>query len=158
MFAGNPNKVPVFVSGCGIGLRPRIGELVARRFGPIATREVLSASLRKAELSMHTFSQRILGDVKAVGQALKLEPGIRPSFSKATISTIIQVMFAAMMNRDYDAAGLYRYLEARDCPFDRETIDFLLNAFEGDDPDHHLWSRGSLGEYDPLPGAIPAWS
>ena len=106
---------------------------------------------------MISFSQRILGDIRAVSAALKLEPGIRPDLSRATIPNIVQVMYAAMMNRAYDAASLFRYLEARECPYPRDTIDFRLLNFEGGDPDHHLWGRGVLGEYNPLTGTMPRW-
>ena len=106
---------------------------------------------------MYTFSQRMLGNVEQIRMALKCEPGIRPNFARADIRTIIQIIFAAMMNGSFDGAAIYRYLEARGCTFDRETIDFLLNAYEGTDPEQHLWERRSLGDFQPLTAAIPAW-
>lgn len=69
---------------------------------------------------------------------------------RATVRTFAVVMFCAMDHGHTNAASLHRYLQARGCPFDREAIDFLLTAFEGDDPRRHLWARDCLGAYRPL--------
>ena len=92
---------------------------------------------------MLTFSQSLLGNVAQVSAALDLEPGIRLDFTKADLRTVVRVMYAVMMRRSIDAAGLHRHLEARGCRFDRDTVDFLLNAYEGPDPDHHFGRGGT---------------
>lgn len=90
-----------------------------------------------------------------VREAISHEPAIRPNFERASISHIIVVMFAAMMKGMTTASSIYRYLDDRGCRFDRDTIDFLLNAYEGDDAERHLWSRMPAGDYMPLLEALP---
>ena len=104
---------------------------------------------------MYTFTRRLLLDALRVREALKLEPGIRPSFERAGIRTIITIIFCAMWNGAGDAAAIYRYLNNRDCQFGRSTIDFLLTAYEGQNADYHLWQRDALGNYRPLLAALP---
>lgn len=106
---------------------------------------------------MYTFPQRLLGDIKQLQAALNHEPAIRPSFAKAGISTVVRIIFATMLNGLSQSAAIFHYLEARGCQFDRDTIDFLLAAYEGEDPRNHLWQRGNLGGYEPLVEAMPAW-
>ncbi len=106
---------------------------------------------------MYSFNQRLVGNVRHVREALDHEPGIQPNFSKADITTIIVVMYAVMSRGSFTSYSLYEYLTLRGCPFDRKTIEFLLDAYEGPAPDQHLWQRDHLGAYVPLFTAAPAW-
>lgn len=103
---------------------------------------------------MYSFSERLLQIAPCVREALRLEPKVRLCFQRADMTTIAVVMFCLMWQRACDASSLYGYLDARGCPFDRTTIEFLLNAFDGDDPRHHLWTRGNQGDYLPLVWAL----
>jgi hypothetical protein len=103
---------------------------------------------------MYSFSTRLVLNVANIREALRHEPAIRPNFAHAKLSDLIPIIFALFWNGIDTVNGVYRYLEARDCKFDRDAIEFLINAYEGDEPEH-LWSRGNLGDYLPNFEALP---
>jgi hypothetical protein len=103
----------------------------------------------------YTFTNRLLLSARQVREAISREPQIRPDYSGADLKTIVVVMYAAMWSGVYEPDALYHYLEARGAPITRDAFNFLLDAFEGDTWEHHLWSRGNLGDYVPVLGAMP---
>lgn len=102
---------------------------------------------------MYTIVDRITLRAPSVATALSLEPEIRLNVSRADIETILVVIFCLVKTGAATSASVHRNLEARGCRFDRDVIDFLLNAYDGDDENHHLWKRASMGDYVPLYGA-----
>ena len=102
---------------------------------------------------MTTLTQHVLSFTSGVRTALRYEPGITPDFALADLSLLLAVMFCIMWNGLVEAPAIYRYLEERGCSLDRDAVYFLLSAFEGDDPDNHLWSVGPCGNYRPIMGA-----
>lgn len=98
---------------------------------------------------MITYTQRIFRSAARVGEALKLEPGVRPDFARADLTMITVVMYCLLGQGNRSPAGVYRYLSNRGCQFDRRTIDTVFDLFDGDDPKHHLWRQDMMGDYVP---------
>lgn len=104
---------------------------------------------------MYSFSTRLVLNADNVREALRHEPAIRPNFAFAGLADIVSIIYALMSNGVTTVAGIYRYLQERGCRFDRDAIEFLIDAYEGENPEQHLWSRGNLGDYLPHLDALP---
>ncbi len=104
---------------------------------------------------MHNFAnRRVFENYASVMEALDHEPDIRPNLSRAGLAMTLTVIYCLVYKGVANAAAIHRYLDARGCVFDRDAVDFLLDAYEGEDPRHHLWSRDLGGQYVPLLGAF----
>jgi hypothetical protein len=106
---------------------------------------------------MLTFTQNLIRTAPKVREALAHEPAIRPSFARAHLDTIIVVMFCLMWNGVTTPEAIHHYLSARGCDIEFGSIEFLLNAYEGEDASAHYWSRDRFGDYHPLFEAIPGY-
>lgn len=118
------------------------------------THEQPAPDFQFMENDMYTYTQRIVMNVAKVREALRHEPAIRPSFAQAGLRDLVPVIFALFQDGTTTVSGVYDYLKAHDCKFDRESIQFLIDAYEGDKP-HHLWERHNLGDYWPNFEALP---
>ncbi len=98
---------------------------------------------------MFSFPHQLISGSTALRQALALEPEVRIDLSAAGLPTVVSVMFALMLNGTSHAREIQRYLSDRNCPFDREAVQFLLDAFEGVDAELHLWVRHPEQGYSP---------
>lgn len=104
---------------------------------------------------MYTFTQRLIQAVPHTRIVLFGHPEITPDLTKAGIDTIIVVIFCAMLEGRVHANSIYGYLKQQGCQYDRDTVDFILNRYDGPDVNKHLWTRNSFGDYMPLIEAIP---
>lgn len=96
----------------------------------------------------------LVAKVSTLSDLLSFDPEIRPGFEWASLYTLVVVILALLLNRESTEQKIFEYLNSRGCGFDREVIGFLLDMFEGDDPEHHLWRlRGD--KYFPLIEAMP---
>ncbi len=79
--------------------------------------------------------------------ALCHEPAIRPNLRSANHVTTAAVILLLIRKGINSANAIYAYLSGRDCRHDLETVQFLLDAYEGGDRRHCLWWRGGAGRY-----------
>ncbi|MHA6723804.1 hypothetical protein [Sphingomonas sp. RS2018] len=84
--------------------------------------------------------------------AIDHEPDIRPNLSRAGLAMTLTIIYCLVFRGFESPAEIYRYLEARGSKFDRESIEFLIDAYEGDNPEYHLWCRNEQGRRAPLLG------
>jgi hypothetical protein len=98
---------------------------------------------------MSTFTDELKYSSPDIRHAMAFEPRIRPSFAYADVDTILQVIFCAMWRGVDTSSAICKYLSDRDCQYDNTSIRSLLAAYEGDDPDRHLWRRQDDGRYQP---------
>ncbi len=99
---------------------------------------------------MYTFSQRILDAAPRVRNMFANESAMRGLIVSTDLRTLAVLLFCLMWNGIDTATEMERYLAERGCRFDHKAIDFLLNAFDGDDPERHLWTRHNHGDYCPM--------
>ena len=99
---------------------------------------------------MYNFTQGLIVDAQRIRNVLDFEPAVRPDFSEAKITTVVALIYCLIWKGIADSAGINRYLAEHGCRFDRDVIDFLISAYEGDDPERHLWTRTSIGIYVPI--------
>lgn len=93
---------------------------------------------------MYSILRRAIGGVPTVHRMMTHESRIRLDLRKADLRTTLTVILCLMISGFDTASAFHRYLAKRGCPFDREEIEFLLDMFEGGDPDFHLWQRHDL--------------
>ncbi|MBB5698508.1 hypothetical protein [Sphingomonas yantingensis] len=71
--------------------------------------------------------------------------------SRFSIEDLVVFMYALIRTSTLDADGLYEKVVENRGSIRRETFNFILDTFDGDDPQFHLW-RCEMGEfYIPLP-------
>ena len=105
---------------------------------------------------MFSFPHQLISGSTALRRALALEPAVRLDLSAAGLRTVVGVLFALMLNGTTHAPAIQRYLSDHHCPFDREAVQFLLDAFEGVDAELHLWVRHPVQGY--LPALEARWA
>ena len=84
-------------------------------------------------------TQGIIKNAPAIRRMMQYGPKVGLDLSCADIQTVLVVMFCLMWNSVDDASCIYGRLEAMNCKLDRDSVDFLLHQFDGDDPRVHLW-------------------
>jgi hypothetical protein len=99
---------------------------------------------------MFTVTQRLIQGASFIRQMMQREPVITLDLRNADTRTILVFMYCLMVDGVDTAPAIYRYLAQRNCPLSRETIDFFLDQYDGDDPEHHLWKRHNFGDYFPM--------
>lgn len=99
---------------------------------------------------MPNFIQCIRLTSQGVREALRCEPEIQLDLHNAGLATTLAMMFALLENGVDDPDEIYGYLEARGSKFDLETIETLLEAYDGADAQYHLWTRLCDDIYVPL--------
>jgi len=82
--------------------------------------------------------------------ATRVEPVIIPDFHRADLNAVVALIFVAINRGRNTEESVFLYLEQRKCPFDLDTIRFLLNQFNGNDFRHCLWCRDKAGRYELL--------
>lgn len=98
---------------------------------------------------MNTFIDNLKYNSRSVRDALACESGDRPTLNRSGSNAILQVIYCLLWREINRPASIYKHLRERGCTYDRTAIEALLSAYEGDDPDRHLWSRDSYGRYEP---------
>lgn len=98
---------------------------------------------------MYTIAERVRQSLAQMTALINREPAIRPDFSNIDHLTLVEVMLAVIHrgNDNLNAEQIFDYLHKRGCPFDRQTIDFLLCQYDGHGETHFLWSRSRWGTY-----------
>jgi hypothetical protein len=92
-----------------------------------------------------------IDEMSRIRDALDLEPSIRLDLSQAEHTTIAAFIFCRMWRGVDEVEDIYHDLRSRRCTLTRSTVGFLLDAYEGDDPRRHLWSRDeNEGHYLPV--------
>ncbi|MES3044813.1 hypothetical protein [Sphingomonas faeni] len=99
---------------------------------------------------MTKFTQRIRLSSQGVRDALRCEPEIQLDLRHAGLAITLAVMFSLLDDGVDDPDEMYGYLEARGSKFDLETIETLLEAYDGRDAQYHLWTRLCDDIYVPL--------
>lgn len=105
---------------------------------------------------MYTVTQRLIQGAHSVQQMMRREPCIMLDLRNADVRTTLVFMFCLMMEGVDTAPAIYGWLSERGSKFDRETIDFFLDQYDGTDPKHHLWERHNFGDYFPMVEALPS--
>jgi hypothetical protein len=99
---------------------------------------------------MYTITQRLIQSAPFVQQMLRREPCIMLDLRNADVRTTLSIMFCLMMEGVDTAPAIHGWLSERGSKFERETIDFFLDQYDGNDPEHHLWERHNFGDYFPM--------
>jgi hypothetical protein len=95
-----------------------------------------------------TFLQHLVQNAPAIRMMMRYGPKVGMDLSYADIQTVLVVIFCLMWNGVGEAPAIYDALGAMNCKLDRDSIDFLLHQFDGDDLRLHLWESFN-GQYMP---------
>jgi hypothetical protein len=99
---------------------------------------------------MTNFTQRIRLSTQGVRNALRCEPEIQLDLQHSGLAITLAVMLSLLDSGVDDSDEMYGYLAARGSKFDLETIETLLEAYDGRDAQYHLWTRLCDNIYVPL--------
>ena len=99
---------------------------------------------------MSTIAQAVRADAPALARALLHEPRVKPYFGSADHATIAAVILFAIARHHDTADAIFSYLAKRGCPFDRATVQFIIDVYDGGDSRHCLWWRDKRGRYQLL--------
>jgi hypothetical protein len=92
--------------------------------------------------------QGIVENAPAIRQMMRYGPKVGLDLSYADIQTVLIVMFCLMWDSVGEAPAIYDALQTMNCKLDRDSIEFLLHQFDGDDLKLHLWESFD-GQYMP---------
>lgn len=99
---------------------------------------------------MTTIANHIRKAADNLAHGLCHEPGIRPNFRGADYFTLAAII-AVILGKGMDTVStIYTYLSGRECPHDFATVQFILDAYDGDDSHHCVWERNKAGRYSLL--------
>lgn len=73
-----------------------------------------------------------------------------PNLSAGDHFQALAVIWQAMRFNQWNSAKIVDYLAGCGCPFDLGTVQFMLDAYTGVDPQSCLWSRDQAGRYTAL--------
>lgn len=82
--------------------------------------------------------------------ALSQEPAVRANLRATDLAATLSVILVLLSKGVSSAKSIKSYLSGRGLPHDGDTVQFLLDAFQGGDRRHHLWSMTELGNYATL--------
>ncbi len=96
----------------------------------------------------HVRTQGIIENAPAIRKMMQYGPKVGLDLSYADIQTVLAVMFCLMWDSVGEAPDIYDALRTMNCKLDRDSIEFLLHHFDGDDLKLHLWESFN-GQYMP---------
>ena len=96
---------------------------------------------------MSSISFSIRSAAASLSPMLQHEPGVRPNFQGADHVTTAAIMAVVIGRGINTAAGIFTYLDGRQSKFDRPTVQFLLDVFDGRDRRQSLWTKDAAGRY-----------
>lgn len=97
-----------------------------------------------------TYTELLIKRASATYHTLLQEPQIVPDFASADLPTMTVVIYCTMWLGVSNPDTLFTYLVRRNSSLGRDVFDFILDAFEGTDHRHNLWTRDKFGDYQPL--------
>jgi hypothetical protein len=97
----------------------------------------------------YTTTQRLIQTAPTIRMMMQYGPKVGLDLSFADVPTVLVVMFCLMWNGANDAPDIYNALSGMSCKLDRESIDFLLDQYDGDDPKRHLWESFNGAKFMP---------
>lgn len=99
---------------------------------------------------MSTIARSIRVIAGNIAPMLRYEPGIRPNFCGADHIMTAAIMAVIIAQGVNTLPSIYHYLDNRSCPYDRDTVKFLLDAYDGRDCRTCVWSSDKAGRYSAL--------
>lgn len=92
--------------------------------------------------------QAIIANAPAIRKMMQYGPKVGLDLSYADIQTVLVVIFCLMWDSVGEAPAIYDALQSMNCKLDRDSVEFLLHQFDGDDLRLHLW-ESFRGQYMP---------
>ncbi len=90
----------------------------------------------------------IIENAPAIRKMMRYGPKVGLDLSYADIQTVLVVIFCLMWDSVGEAPAIYDALQTMNCKLDRDSVEFLLHQFDGDDLRLHLWESFN-GQYMP---------
>ncbi|WP_428629933.1 hypothetical protein [Sphingopyxis sp.] len=84
----------------------------------------------------------------AASGAMEFEPDIMMDLSQIEFGSLPVVLAALIGRGNRDKNNIRGFLDYRNCPYEWEIIEFVLDHFEGKNPTLCLWSVDKAGVYN----------
>jgi len=79
--------------------------------------------------------------------ALSQEPIVRANLRGTDLTATLSVILVLLGKGVTTTKAIKAYLSGRGSAHDDDTIQFVLDAFQGGDRRHHLWHTNEQGQY-----------
>ena len=83
----------------------------------------------------------------AASGALEFEPDVVMDLSELEFESLLVVLAALIGSGDQDKDDIREFLVMRDCPYQWDIVEFVIDHFEGRNPKFCLWSVDKAGIY-----------
>ena len=99
---------------------------------------------------MTTIASSVREAAHLIAPMLRYEPGIAINLRDADLTIALALIYSLIEKGVRTADTIASYLLKRELKYDRDTIQFLLNSYDGRDRRHSLWTRDKTGRYSLL--------
>ncbi|WP_293648323.1 hypothetical protein [Sphingopyxis sp. RIFCSPHIGHO2_12_FULL_65_19] len=91
----------------------------------------------------------------AASGAIEFEPDVMMDLSELEFESLPVVLAALIGRGNQDNDSIRHFLTTRDCPYEWDIIEFVLDHFEGKNLKFCLWSVDKAGNYSLI---LKQWS